>query len=773
MFRLESIFEQLEGCPKVFRVKLREASNEQLMEISRVMGLGLTLDEMKRVQRYFKDIGRDPTDIELQAIGQAWSEHCCYKSSRVLLKKYIFGVTNEDVIVQFEDDAGVVRFCDDWAYVVKIESHNHPSAIEPYGGAATGVGGIIRDILNMGAEPVALIDPLFFGNIYESYDNIPRGFLHPTFIFNGVVAGIRDYGNRVGIPTICGLTFFDSSYNFNPIVNVGCIGIVKTHRVVRSRIDEPGINLVLVGGKTGRDGIHGVNFASKSLSESSEEEKSAVQLGNPILKEPLIHAILEANELGLINGMKDLGGGGLSSVVGEIVHAGGVGAEVYIDKVPLREEDMSPWEIWISESQERMLLGVKDVNLSKVIEIFENWDLTWAVIGRTNESNKLTIYYNGFKIFELDLDFLTSAVTYHRPYVFRKRSIRNVIPPEPKDYRKIMLKLLSQLNIRSKEYIIRQYDYEVKGRTILKPLVGMINYETHSDSSILKFDGISKMLAVTSAANPQFAILDPYLASLATVDEIVRNLVCVGARPHTMVDCLNFGNPERPEVMGDIHLSIKGLGEAARELEIPFVSGNVSLYNETEGKNIPPTATLVGIGIVDSEEHIVSSEFKKEGNPIYLVGETKPELGGSEYYRFLGIEGGLVPSTDLKNLKRIYPLVLEVIRRGYVAAAHDPSHGGIGVALAEMSIGSQKGFRVDLSSIPFRMDVKLFAESNTRWILEVKKERESEFEKFIKENEVPCIKIGEVFEEDLNYEDGKRKFRLTVEEATEVWKIEF
>ncbi len=766
------LFERMDVPFELYTVKIREAGDKELLEINERMGLGLNLDEMKRVQRYFKDIGRDPTDIELQAIGQAWSEHCCYKSSKVLLKKYIFGVSNEDVIVQFEDDAGVVRFCDDWAYAVKIESHNHPSAIEPYGGAATGVGGILRDVLNMGAEPVALIDPLFFGDIYTE-ESIPKGFLHPRYIFEGVVSGIRDYGNRVGIPTVSGLTYFDSSYNFNPLVNVGCVGIVKVDKIVRSRITEKDVNLVIVGGKTGRDGIHGVNFASKVLSESSEEKKSAVQLGNPIIKEPLIHAILEANELGIIRGMKDLGGGGLSSVVGEIVHAGGVGAEIHLDRVPLREEDMAPWEIWISESQERMLVAVRDEDLDALKQIFENWDLDYAVIGRTNGTHRLVIYFKGVKIFDLDLNFVTSALTYHRAYVYRRRSRRSTIPPEPKNYREIFLKVLSSPNVRSKEYVIRQYDHEVKGRTILKPMVGKINHETHSDASILKFENIPKMLAITTAANPQYAKLDPYRASLSSVDEIVRNLVCVGAHPHTMVDCLNFGNPEKPEVMGDMHLAVKGLGDASRKLGIPFVSGNVSLYNETFGRSIPPTATLIGVGIVDSENQIRSSEFKKEGNPIYLVGKTKDELGGSEYFRVLGINDGVVPNVNLNELKRIFPTVLEIIRSGIAVASHDPSHGGLGIAIAEMAIGGEKGCEIDLGDIAYRMDIKLFSESNTRWILEISEDREEDFLEIARSKNIPFVKIGKVGGDSIVFKDGRREFSLEINEVWEVWSRGF
>ncbi|MEM3139756.1 MAG: phosphoribosylformylglycinamidine synthase subunit PurL, partial [Archaeoglobaceae archaeon] len=412
------MFKKVDVPFELYEVELIKAKDEELVEISEKMGLGLNLEEMKLIREYFKRKGRNPYDIELQSLGQAWSEHCCYKSSKYFLKQFLVDDYSRYpyVISAIKEDAGVVEFDEEYAYVIKIESHNHPSAIEPYGGAATGIGGIIRDVLCMGAQPIALIDPLFFANLDTPYDKLPKGVRHPQYLLTGVVSGIRDYGNRVGIPTVSGMVFFDEAYLTNCIVNVGCVGIAKKDKIVPSKAGNVGDLFVLVGGKTGRDGIHGVTFASAELSEESEEERSAVQLGNPIIKEPLIHACLEVVEKGLITGLKDLGGGGLSCVVGEMAFSAGFGAEIHLDKVPLKEEGMAPWEIWVSESQERMMLTVKPEKVDEVLYVFQKWDLPASVIGKTTEDKMLRIFYNGYKIYEMEIEFIVGAVEYCRTH---------------------------------------------------------------------------------------------------------------------------------------------------------------------------------------------------------------------------------------------------------------------------------------------------------------------------------------------------------------------
>ncbi|ADD08721.1 phosphoribosylformylglycinamidine synthase subunit PurL [Candidatus Aciduliprofundum boonei] len=754
-------------APKVYEIEILNASEKDLKEINESLGLALSLEEMKKLQEFFVSLRRNPTDIEIHAIAQGWSEHCSYKSSKPVLRKYIFGIPSKHALIVMQDDAGVVEFNEDYAYVFKIESHNHPSAVEPYGGAATGVGGIIRDVLNMGAKPIALVDPLFFGPPDYPYEKLNPGIKHPLYLMQGVIAGIRDYGNRVGIPTVAGITYFHEDFVNNILVNAGCLGIVRKDKIVRSVVSKAGLKFVLMGGRTGRDGIHGVNFASKILSEKSEEERQAVQLGNPIIKEPLIHAILEANDAGIIKGMKDLGGGGLGSVIGEMCHTGGVGAEVHLDKVLLKEKDMAPWEIWVSESQERMLLAVEEKDIEKLREICDKWDIEMSIIGQSVEGDYLDIYWYGKRIVHLPLEFVTAGVEYERPYKIKKIEKMQEIPTEP-NYRNVLLSLLSSYNIGSKEWIIRQYDHEVQGRTVLKPLQGIINHETHGDAAIIKpLKDSWKGLAITTVANPQMGKIDAYQSALYTVDEAIRNLVAVGARPHSFSDGLNFGNPEREEIMGEFHEACRGLGDAARFLGIPYVSGNVSFYNEAFGKNIPPTPVLMAVGIIGDIRKAISTDFKKEGNSIYLVGETKEEMGGSEYYKLIGAKSTIVPKVNLKELKDRMEEILKAMNENLIASCHDVSHGGLAVALAEMSIGGKMGAEIDLSSMGFmRADFKLFSESPTRWICEVKKEEEEEFEKIVK-----ARKIGLVGGENLKIRDGNRwLFNIHTNILRESWR---
>src|SRR5256886_946777 len=451
------------------------------------MGLALSADEMRRIQVHFQGLGRVPTDIELQSLGQAWSEHCCYKSSKVFLKEFIFPVQTPYVIDR--GDAGVVEFDDDHAYALRIESHNHPSAIEPYGGANTGIGGILRDVLAMGAQPIALPDPLHFGPLDYPMEKLPRGTRHPKYLFGGVVAGIRDYGNRVGIPTVAGCIVFDEGYLGNIVVNVACVGFGKKSQMVRNAVRSEDAVFILAGGRTGRDGIHGVTYASVDLTEKAVEgwEAGAVQLGDPILKEPLIHACVESAQAGLLDGLKDLGGGGLSCVIGEMALGGGFGAEVDLEKVPLKVEGLAPWEIWVSESQERMMLAVLPENVDRVLRIFDLYDVPATVIGRVIPKKVCRVRYQGTVVLEMDLAFYTGGPEYTRPFkspaTLPSQDLR--LPREPQDYRSTILKILASPNVASKEYVIRQYDHEVRASTVLKPLQGVIGKAAHGDASAI------------------------------------------------------------------------------------------------------------------------------------------------------------------------------------------------------------------------------------------------------------------------------------------------
>jgi len=733
---------------------------EQLEKIGNEMGLGLNRYELGLIRDYFKKRNRNPTDIELQSLAQAWSEHCCYKSSKNLLKRFILSDSSQGILLG--EDAGILDFNEEYAYAVAFESHNHPSNVEPYGGAATGIGGTVRDVLCMGARPIALIDSLFFG--------VPDRDKRSKFLFNGVVSGIGDYGNRLGVPTLAGLIYFDEGYINNCLVNAGCVGIVKKSQVVPSRAKEGNL-FVLTGGKTGRDGIHGVTFASAELSEKSEKDRSAVQLGNPILEEPLIHACLEAVDKGLLDGMKDLGGGGLSCAIGEMSFAAGCGAYIDIDKVPLKEAGMSPWETLISESQERMMLSVNPYKVDEVLEIFDYWDVPATVIGKSTERNLFIITYKGEKIYELDLDFLIDGIRYDRDIEIRDIKDEKEYFDEPEDYNKIFLSILSSLNLCSREFVIRRYDHEVGGRTILKPLHGGIKNQSHGDAAVIKpLEDSYKGLAISADINPSFMKINPYKGALSAVDEVCRNLVSVGAHPHSLADCLNFGNPERPIVMGDLYESVRALGKIAKDLKIPYASGNVSLYNETSKGGIVPTPSIYGVGILEDVRKAITSDIKGE-NLLYLIGDTYEELGGSEYLKIIGSKIGVVPTVDIERLKRSIDAVLNGIENGLIVSAHDISEGGIAAAVAEMCIGGNIGANLNLSCIKgIRSDIKLFSESNTRWIIEVKKDDEKEVIQTFAEYVVSITRLGEARGDRLVIKDDERDIlNVSLDEMREVW----
>jgi len=749
-------------------VDLHGASDRELEELSGLMGLSLSLQEMWDIRDHFSRRGRLPTDVELQSIAQAWSEHCCYKSSRVFLKEHVFNLEHPDILAR--GDAGVMAFDEEHGYALRIESHNHPSAIEPYGGAATGIGGIIRDVTCMGAQPVALVDPLFFGPL-DLEGELPPGVKHPRYLMRGVVAGIRDYGNRIGIPTVCGGVFFDPSYTGNCLVNVGCVGIVKRKDLVRNAVGGANDLMILVGGRTGRDGIHGVTFASAELDETSEEgSRGAVQLGDPIMKEPLIHACLEVNSKGLISGMKDLGGGGLSCVVGEMALDAGFGAEVNLDKVPLKEEGLAPWEIWVSESQERMMLAAPAENLEAIMEIFDLWDVEATVIGEVIEGKEVRLFFRGEEVFDMDLEFLTAGPEYCRSYaslgVAGERT--ESFPRIPENLEEVLLELLADPNIASKEWVIRQYDHEVRAGTVIKPLQGEIGFRGHGDAAVIRpVDGSCRGLAIALGINPWFVAQDPYRGGMGCIDEVCRNIVSVGGRPHALTDCLNFGNPEKPERLGEFRDAVRGIGEVCRALSLPIPSGNVSFYNETPKGSVLPTPTVMGVGIVDDVTRCVTADLKSSGNPLYIVGETLGEMGGSLLFRNYGGVGGEVPSVDVERLGGSIDSLLGCMSKGMIKSCHDCSEGGIGIALAEMCISGNLGASVDMGAIPGGgRGRKLFCESNTRWIVEVDPSMENEW---IDAMSTRARRIGEVRGGSLEIEDGVGMIDIDVGLLRETW----
>lgn len=720
------------------------ASPPQLLELSKARRLGLSESEMLHIQEHFRNEGRDPTVVEMAGIAQSWSEHCSYKSSRPVLSRHFGGLPKSDRVLG-RGDAGVMALDDRWAYALRIESHNHPSAVEPYGGAATGIGGILRDVLAVGGKPVALADPLFFGPLDLPLEKVPPGIKHPRYLFANVIAGIRDYGNRVGVPTIAGSLTFDEAYTVNPLVNVACVGLLERKRLLPNRATAVGQGLVLVGGLTGRDGIGGVAFASREISRQSEtESRGAVQLGNAIMKEPVIRACLEANEAGLIAGLKDLGGGGIASCSGELVHAGGLGSEIHLDRVPLREPDLEPWEVWISESQERMLLAVDPENLDRVRGIFARHDVPATLIGVVTSGHRERLHWKGELVADLELAFRIDA-----PLPARPSKPRGPAPPEtlaapPEDLTQLVAGLLRHADAVSREPVIRVYDHEVQGRLVIKPLQGTTRTPSHGDGSVLRWDDEGYGgLALALGSAPFVAALDPRRGGQAVVEEAARNLYALGARPDALTNCLNFGNPEDPHVMGDLDAVVAGMAEACRILGVPVPSGNVSLYNEGLGAAIPPTPVVLATGLVPDVRRCLTSDLKRDGNTLILLGRTSPALGGSLYARWSGSRATHVPPFDGHELRSAGEALLGLGAAGCLASCHDVGEGGLAVALAEMAFGGNLGFDVDVGSIGIEPAWRaLVAEGGSRWVLEVAPEHLNKV--MVRLEKFPMARLGTV-----------------------------
>jgi len=754
------MLEPVNGTENVYLVDLDENQSKVVEDL----GLGLLPDEVEKVRQYFVKEKRKPTDVELQAIDQAWSEHCCYKSSKPVLEETVFGLQSSKPVVARED-AGIMEFDDEHYYAVGLESHNHPSALDPYGGSATGIGGILRDVVCMGAQPIALVDPLFFGDLDLPRDKLPDGVKHPRYLMGGVVAGIRDYGNRVGVPTIAGQVAFHPKYTGNPLVTVGCIGMVKKDMMIHSHAGAVGDVYILAGGRTGRDGIHGVTFASRDLEAGSDDDIGAVQLGDPITKEPLMHLCLELNEKKLLSGMKDLGGGGLSCVVGELALDGGFGASVDLEKVPLKVGNMAPWEIWVSESQERMMFTVKPENVEKVLARCEAWDVEAVTIGEVIAEKRNIVRYNGIEILNLDLEFTTGGPVYKRQYNLPEYDSGepSELPDYPEDIENIMMELVRLPEVSSKDWVIRQYDHEVRGRTVLKPMQGPIGKDSPGDSSVLKpIEDSWKGLALTADVNPYLMEANPYHGTMSAVEEVCRNLASVGARIDSLADCLCFGNPRKPDIMGQFKASCEALRDAATAIDVPYVSGNVSLYNETSEGAIPPTPVLMGVGIVNDIRKCTTSDMKSKGT-IWLVGDTKEEMGASLYYRTIGKECPSVPKTDFDSFIPRMEQLIQAIENGEVVACHDISTGGLAMAVIEMCM-SGKGAKINLTG-EMRADVELFSEGNGRWVVQVAPGSEENFRKRFDFAEI----IGDVNDKIIFNKNDEKLVELDIDKTREEW----
>jgi len=727
-------------------VVLREAGDRQLLQISSELAIGLNLAEMKKVQKYFAQARRNPTDVELHTIGQTWSEHCYHKTFkgeiiagkkriRNLFKTYIAKVTQELkpswCFSVFEDNAGIVDFDKGLGVAAKVETHNHPSAIEPYGGAATGVGGVIRDILGVWADPIACMDVLGFGPLDYDYAKLPQGIKHPKYIYSGVVAGIGAYGNNMGIPTVNGAIYFDESYVGNVVVYCGCIGVLSRSKYRRSI--KPNDIILLAGGKTGRDGIHGVTFASAELTEKSEEvSRPAVQIANPIEEEKLKRAIIEVRDRSLGSGITDLGGGGLSSAIGERAHTARCGAYVDLDKVPLKYGGLAPWEIYVSESQERMLLAVPKENLGEVLSIFEDEDVEATPIGRFTADSILTIDYSAERVAEISIDFLFEPPTARRKAKLATSKQSEPVFKEPDELERLLLKLLAAPNISSKEAVVRTYDHEVKGNTAIKPLQG--RYAGPSDAAVIKpLDKSWKGLVISCGMNPNYGRISPYWMAASCIDEAIRNNTAVGGRRIALLDNFTWGNPEKPERLGSLLEACQACYDVGKGFGTPFISGKDSLYNESPLGPVTPTLLITAIGIVPDVRMAATMDLKQPGNSVYLVGWTLPELGGSEYYRLLGFLGKTVPQVEVKQAQRAVDSVVKAIDTGFVKACHDLSEGGLAVAASEMAFTGNLGIDLWLKDVPkprslTRNDFILFSESNSRFLVEVDQKRTNDFE---------------------------------------------
>ena len=744
------LFQKLQLPFSIYEARVENASSKELLKISRELAVGLSLDEMKKVQKYFSSRKRNPTDIELQTIGQTWSEHCYHRTFkgtinldkekiRSLFRTYIAKVTSKLkpswCFSVFEDNAGIVDFERNFGIAVKVETHNHPSAVEPFGGAATGVGGVIRDVLGVWADPIACTDVLGFGPLDYAYSKLPVGVKHPRYVYTGVTAGIGAYGNNMGIPTVNGAICFDESYVGNVVVYCGCIGIVPKETYVRDT--KPGDVILLVGGKTGRDGIHGVTFASAELTEKSEEvSRPAVQIANPIEEEKLKRAVIEVRDRKIGSGITDLGGGGLSSAVGERAHTADCGAYIELAKIPVKYPDLTPWEIYISESQERMLLSVPQKNLNAVLSIFEKEEVEATQIGEFTEDRLLVIDYRGHRVAEIDVDFLFEPPSVERR---AKSVVRRLEEPdfkEPKDLGSIILKLLSAPNVASKETIVRTYDHEVKGNTAMKPFQG--KFAGPGDAAVIKpLSDSWRGVVVSCGMNPNYGRIDPYWMAASSIDEAVRNNTATGGRRIALLDNFVWGNPEKPDRLGSLVKACQGCYDVARAFETPFISGKDSLYNESPLGPVTPTLLITAVGVIPDVRKAVSMDLKRPDDPVYIIGKTLQELGGSEYYRLKGVLGKSVPRVDVKAGPKNAASIVKAIDSGFVKACHDVSEGGLAVSAAEMAFTGDFGLDLWLDSVPrsekmTRNDHILFSESNSRFLVEVDREYKRDFEGIMK-----------------------------------------
>ena len=732
--------------------------NEPEITSQLVKDHGLTSDEYRRILDL---IGRPPNFTELGIFSVMWSEHCSYKSSRPFLKK--LPTEGPRVLQGPGENAGVIDIGDGFAVVFKIESHNHPSFIEPHQGAATGVGGIMRDVFTMGARPIALMDSLRFGELDE-----PR----TRFLLNGVVNGIASYGNCTGVPTVGGEVYFDSCYNGNILVNAFCLGLAKADRIFLAKAGGVGNRILYVGSKTGRDGIHGASLlASSEFDETTEDKRPTVQVGDPFTEKLLIEACLEIMEFSWVVGVQDMGAAGLTSSSFEMAHRSHAGVNMDLSKVPLREEGMTPYEILLSESQERMLFVIEPGHEEEATAILEKWGLDAAIIGEITDELGVRIHFEGKEVVNLPtLPVVDGALDLkretERPEYLDKIGHLNLKElPEPARGDKAFTKLIACPNIASKEWVYEQYDHMVRLNTLVLP---------GSDAAVIRIKDTKKAVALSVDCNSRFCYLDPYEGAAIAVAESSRNVVCSGATPIGLTNCLNFGNPEKPEIMWQFEQAVCGIGDACLYFDIPVVSGNVSLYNETKGEAIFPTPTVAVVGLIEDQSKVMTAGFKQAGHCIGLIGFTMEELGGSEYLKVLFDRNeGKPPVLDRKHEKQVQEFCLELIQKGLIQSAHDCSEGGLAIAVAESCFSATEealGATLELEST-LRGDALLFGETQSRIIISFPEELTDQIKDLALSYPVDFSLIGKTggsqFTVSIN---GQEYIKQDIESAKEIWK---
>jgi phosphoribosylformylglycinamidine synthase len=798
IYTAERAFSKIEiGHPYNFMlitIPFINKTKEHLQKINQDLMLSLDLEELLTIQSYFEKLGRDPTDVELETIAQTWSEHCkhktftsnfLFKNEKIinLLQSTIMRATHELnlpwCVSIFKDNAGIIKFDEEFNVCFKVETHNHPSAIDPFGGSNTGIGGVIRDILGcgLGAKPILNTDVFCVGQPNIPDEKIPTGIIHPARMLKGVVDGVRDYGNKMGIPTVAGAVFFDKRFIFNPLVFCGTAGILPKQKSFKK--PKTGDAIVLIGGKTGRDGIGGATFSSTALTEKSEEVSAqAVQIGNPITEKKFADVLLKARDENLYNCITDCGGGGLSSAIGEMAEP--LGAKVDLEKVPLKYQGLSYREIWLSEAQERMILSAPPQNVKRLLEIFKLEDVDATVIGKFTDTKKLELFYNNIKVCQLDMDFLHHGLP--RRCLQAKYTPKKFPPPtikEKQNFAEDLKKLLAHFNIASKEWIIRQYDHEVQGGSVIKPLTGPKRIGPSDGVVVRPLLSSKKAIAIGLGINPFYGDLDPYAMACSVIEEAIRNVVCCGGNIFrtALLDNFCWGDVKNEEALGALVLSAKACYDLAIAYKTPFISGKDSLNNfyiyEGTKIQIPHTLLISAISIIDDVQNCISMDLKSEDTLLCITGLTKDEMGGSHYCKINDLEGGTVPTIDLTTGPKICKAVSKAISENLLLSCHDCSEGGLAVAIAEMAFSGNIGVEIELEKIPQQKGLKpwqlLFSESNSRFLFEIEYKNYKKIAKIFEE--LPFAVIGETSNKKTFAikSMGKEVINEKIEDLLSIW----